>query len=107
MDVLLASQNSDWQRGPTGHTQHAKNNAIGGQNPKGEHCNGKRIRSTYLGTQLRIQPPLVEGYDVPHDSVIAEPGIPNGTRHQRQVHWEFVVPSAQAYPELLVWFRCS
>ena len=46
----------------------------------------------------------MEGDGVPHDSIVACPGIPNG-RAGGQVHWEFVVPGAQAYPELLVYFR--
>jgi len=52
------------------------------------------------------RPPIAEPHGVPHDSVIASPGIPNGNgRKDKQVHWEFVVPSEQAYPELLVHFR--
>eukprot|EP00933_Yihiella_yeosuensis_P017144 TRINITY_DN14401_c1_g3_i3.p1 TRINITY_DN14401_c1_g3~~TRINITY_DN14401_c1_g3_i3.p1 ORF type:complete len:785 (-),score=114.07 TRINITY_DN14401_c1_g3_i3:155-2509(-) len=49
------------------------------------------------------RPPIVEPYGIPYDSVIARPGISNG--QQEQAHWEFVVPSAQAYPELLVHFK--
>lgn len=51
------------------------------------------------------RPPIAEPYGVPHDCIIAKPGIPNGQVNQTQMHWEFVVPSGQAYPELLVHFR--
>eukprot|EP00747_Dinoflagellata_sp_TGD_P036333 gnl/TRDRNA2_/TRDRNA2_138415_c1_seq4.p1 gnl/TRDRNA2_/TRDRNA2_138415_c1~~gnl/TRDRNA2_/TRDRNA2_138415_c1_seq4.p1 ORF type:complete len:274 (-),score=17.16 gnl/TRDRNA2_/TRDRNA2_138415_c1_seq4:82-843(-) len=50
------------------------------------------------------RPPIAEGYGVPHDSTIARPGIHN-TYPNGQVHWEFVVPGSQAYPELVVHFR--
>jgi len=49
------------------------------------------------------RPPLVENH-MPYDSVIAAPGTLNG-RPERQVHWEFVVQGAQAYPEFLVRFK--
>jgi hypothetical protein len=44
------------------------------------------------------RPPLVDQHDVPHDSVIARPGIPNGQGKCKgkgkglQMHWEFVIP---------------
>merc|ERR1711971_905223 len=44
------------------------------------------------------RPPIAEPHGVPHDSVIARPGIPNGLS-RGQLHWEFVVPSEQAFPE--------
>eukprot|EP00933_Yihiella_yeosuensis_P068489 TRINITY_DN7416_c3_g1_i1.p1 TRINITY_DN7416_c3_g1~~TRINITY_DN7416_c3_g1_i1.p1 ORF type:complete len:534 (-),score=66.12 TRINITY_DN7416_c3_g1_i1:454-2007(-) len=58
------------------------------------------------GPRGRERPPIAEPHGVPYDSVIARPGIPNGQpTHPKQIHWEFVVPSAQAYPELLVRFK--
>ena len=56
------------------------------------------------------RPPLVERHGVPHNSVIARPGIPNGKGKAKgkgkQVHWEFVVPRGdlQIYPELIIRF---
>eukprot|EP00747_Dinoflagellata_sp_TGD_P013648 gnl/TRDRNA2_/TRDRNA2_122737_c0_seq1.p1 gnl/TRDRNA2_/TRDRNA2_122737_c0~~gnl/TRDRNA2_/TRDRNA2_122737_c0_seq1.p1 ORF type:complete len:114 (+),score=10.19 gnl/TRDRNA2_/TRDRNA2_122737_c0_seq1:116-457(+) len=50
------------------------------------------------------RPPLADLHGVPYDSVIARPGIVNGKPH-RQVHWEFVVPDTQAYPELFIRVR--
>ena len=47
------------------------------------------------------RPPIAEPYGVPFDSTTARPGIPNGQSQQKQNHWEFVVPDAQAYPEFL------
>jgi len=54
--------------------------------------------------QAHKRPPNVEGLNVPHDSTVARPGIPNGLPGG-QIHWEFVVPGSQAYPELLVCFN--
>lgn len=59
-------------------------------------------------------PPEVPGCGVPHDSVIAPPGIPTGQgkgngesgMEDRQQHWEFVLPAGdRAYPELIVRFE--
>jgi hypothetical protein len=58
-----------------------------------------------------LRPPLVRGVGVPHDSVVARPGIiigqgkAKGKGKLRQAHWEFVVRDRQAYPELLI--ACS
>jgi len=42
-------------------------------------------------------------HDVPHDSIIARRGIPNETKHGRQLHVEVVTPDgSQTYPELLI-----
>merc|ERR1712187_1056334 len=61
------------------------------------------------------RPPEIQGQGVPHDSVVAQPGVPrkriipkggwSTQTHQggtaRQAHWEFVVPRGdlQTYPE--------
>merc|ERR1712194_70600 len=34
------------------------------------------------------RPPMVDGYGVPHDSTIAQPGIVNNQSGDTQVHWE-------------------
>jgi len=62
----------------------------------------------------RDRPPEAEGHGVPHDSIIARPGIPRrgrgwnyGREGAYQIHWEFVIPRGdlQIYPELLIRFR--
>ena len=58
------------------------------------------------------RPPLVDGIDVPHDSIVVQPGIPNrkggvkGKGKGLQTHWEFVIPRGdlQIYPELIIKF---
>ena len=56
------------------------------------------------------RPPMVDGHDVPHDSVVARPRIPNGQRagQGRQTHWEFVVSHGdlQVFPEYILHFTC-
>merc|ERR1712012_471629 len=57
------------------------------------------------------RPPMVPNNPVPHDSVIALPGIPNGqpkgsNGQGLQTHVELVLPSAQLYPEYVISFRC-
>ena len=60
-----------------------------------------------------MQPPMAEGHRVPHDSTIVKPGIAKckgkdkGKKRKgagEQMHWEFVVPGVQLYPELIVGF---
>ena len=48
------------------------------------------------------RPPICSPHNVPHDSVIARPGTPKGQVRGKHIHWEFVVPSEQAYPELVI-----
>lgn len=48
-----------------------------------------------------LRPPERHASGKLYDSVVAKPGIPKGTGGL-QVHWEFVVPDRQAYPELLI-----
>ena len=65
------------------------------------------MNATSSGRGLDQRPPLVDGLDVPHDSTVARPGIPNGKGKGKGVHlhWEFVVQDAQLYPELIVQFK--
>ena len=54
------------------------------------------------------RPPDVDGHGVPHDSIIARPGIPKGKGKGQQVPWEFVVQRGdQIYLELIVRFNRS
>lgn len=65
--------------------------------------------------QTDSRPPLVHATGLPHDSIVAQPGIPNGKgkgqgkrkRKGKQAHWEFVVShgSLQVYPELIIRFE--
>ena len=56
------------------------------------------------------RPPEVDGLGLPHDSVVAQPGIPNGKAKGKgkgkQVHYEFVLARGdlQIYPEFIVVF---
>lgn len=57
------------------------------------------------------RPPLASTYGVPHDSIIAHPGITNGQikgkGKGKQTHCDFVVPRGnQSYPGLIIHFTC-
>merc|ERR1711879_901380 len=59
-----------------------------------DNCGCLLISRVILGHAFEAQgpmtdrrPPTAHGYGVPHDSVVARPGIPNGY-YGGQIHWE-------------------